>query len=149
MADHIMPTASITIKGTTAVYDSSSWWADNLTVTTEPERVVVMLSTDENINLVVVGGYDVRAALRGAGNGNAVAEGDGEALRQGSGNGNAVARGDGQAVRQGSGNGNAVAHGDGQAVRQGNGDGDAICHGRGEALRSGEGLGRAIQMFSN
>ena len=164
MIDNNIPTAIITVQGTAVVYDSSLWWADYLTITTEPDGVTVILDTDHNINLSVSSGHNVTAILKGDGNGNAVAEVYGQAIRQGNGNGNAISHGggqsvrqgsgdgdavsydDGQTVRQGSGNGNATSHGGGQAVRQGSGDGDAVSYGDGEALKSGRGVGRAIQL---
>ena len=162
MIDNNIPTAIITVQGTAVVYDSSLWWADYLTITTEPDGVTVILDTDHNINLSVSSGHNVTAILKGDGNGNAVAEvygqairqgngnaishGGGQSVRQGSGDGDAVSYGDGQTVRQGSGNGNATSHGGGQAVRQGSGDGDAVSYGDGEALKSGRGVGRAIQL---
>ena len=157
MIDNNIPTAIITVQGTAVVYDSSLWWADYLTITTEPDGVTVILDTDHNINLSVSSGHNVTAILKGDGNGNAVAEvygqairqgngnaishGGGQSVRQGSGDGDAVSYGDGQTVRQGSGNGNATSHGGGQAVRQGSGDGDAVSYGDGEALKSGRGVG--------
>ena len=146
MVDNNIPTASITVQGTAVVYDSSLWWADYLTITTEPDGVTVILDTDHNINLSVSSGHNVTAILKGDGNGNAVAEVYGQAIRQGNGNGNAISHGGGQSVRQGSGDGDAVSYGDGQTVRQGSGDGDAVSYGDGEALKSGRGVGRAIQL---
>ena len=116
MIDNNIPTAIITVQGTAVVYDSSLWWADYLTITTEPDGVTVILDTDHNINLSVSSGHNVTAILKGDGNGNAVRQG----------NGNAISHGGGQSVRQGSGDGDAVSYGDGQTVRQGSGDGDAI-----------------------
>ena len=144
MIDNNIPTAIITVQGTAVVYDSSLWWADYLTITTEPDGVTVILDTDHNINLSVSSGHNVTAILKGDGNGNAVAEVYGQAIRQG--NGNAISHGGGQSVRQGSGDGDAVSYGDGQTVRQGSGDGDAVSYGDGEALKSGRGVGRAIQL---
>ena len=148
MIDNNIPTAIITVQGTAVVYDSSLWWADYLTITTEPDGVTVILDTDHNINLSVSSGHNVTAILKGDGNGNAVAEIYGQAIRQGNGNGNgnAISHGGGQSVRQGSGDGDAVSYGDGQTVRQGSGDGDAVSYGDGEALKSGRGVGRAIQL---
>ena len=146
MIDNNIPTAIITVQGTVVVYDSSLWWADYLTITTEPDGVTVILDTDHNINLSVSSGHNVTAILKGDGNGNAVAEVYGQAIRQGNGNGNAISHGGGQSVRQGSGDGDAVSYGDGQTVRQGSGDGDAVSYGDGEALKSGRGVGRAIQL---
>ena len=128
MVDNNIPTAVITVPGTEVVYDSSLWWADYLTITTEPDGVTVILDTAHNINLSVSSGHNVTAILKGDGNGNVVAEDCG------------------QAIRQGSGNGNAICHGGGQAIRQGSGDGDAVSYGDVEALRSGRGVGRAIQL---
>ena len=131
MVDNSIATASITIQGTTVVYESSSWWADHLTITNEHDGVTVILHTDDNINLSVTGGHNVTAILRGDGRGNVVCEVYGQAVRQGSGPGDAISHGNGQAVRQGSGPGDAISHGNGQAVRQGSGDGDAISYGNG------------------
>ena len=75
MIDNNIPTAIITVQGTAVVYDSSLWWADYLTITTEPDGVTVILDTDHNINLSVSSGHNVTAILKGDGNGNAVRQG--------------------------------------------------------------------------
>ena len=98
MVDNNIPTASITVQGTAVVYDSSLWWADYLTITTEPDRVTVILDTDHNINLSVSSGHNITAILKGDGNGNAVVEVYGQVIRQGSGNGNAISHGVGQVL---------------------------------------------------
>lgn len=108
MIDNNIPTAIITVQGTAVVYDSSLWWADYLTITTEPDGVTVILDTDHNINLSVSSGHNVTAILKGDGNGNAVAEFYGQAVRQGSGEGDAVSYGDGEALKSGRGVGQAI-----------------------------------------
>ena len=106
--DNNIPTAVITIQGTAVVYDSSSWWANYLTITTAPDGVTVALDTDHNINLSVSSDHNVTAILKGDGNGNAVAEFYGQAVRQGSGEGDAVSYGDGEALKSGRGVGQAI-----------------------------------------
>ena len=164
MIDNNIPTAIITVQGTAVVYDSSLWWADYLTITTEPDGVTVILDTDHNINLSVSSGHNVTAILKGDGNGN------GKFGNACCGNGNAISHGGGQSVRprrspvemvmpyltatvmatllpkftgklrQGNGNGNAISHG---AGTQGSGDGDAVSY-DGQTVRQGSGDGDAV-----